>query len=1288
MRPLIRVLAVLARATVLLLPLLALGWLLLGGLVSDRARAAVETALSDELELPVRIERLELGLAPPSVEVHGFAIGENGAALSVEHAYARLRLAESLAGGCFAGDAEVRGVRVDPEAFAPPHATARKSAEGHGRSQPSVIPTFHAKSLRVHDATVRIPYPDEPLMLRVARLDGHLGVDPADHRFFYGVEASAIELSRGGAVTRIDTLRGEGREHEDGFALDRAEFHGPQVRLAGQRDEAAGRLRHTARMELTAEALNILTVEMRRFAGRAQVDGVLTGSLLNPVVEAEVVMLPVSFAGHDFGKVTARVRRHGARIAVDSLAAETPDGVLTGKGEMTVDGAVPYAVEASCEAGALQTLLREVGLPELALAGEASVKMHGTLDPPTAELTASGTVAGVDGRQEIAVQAFGSARERGGARLEAWFVNGVENSAGLTLQLATDDTLAGSLRLGIDDPVALRSFFGLERGPAATGSARGVLTLSGSTSIPRLAAALRAENVFSLGVLVRKLQASLELEGGRLAMHRVEGLVGEGAIAASGTLALSASAESAWQAEIREVDTDTLVSLTRELTGTTLPLWKGSLSGKATMRGRWTAPQMEIDAALDAFWLGTEPMERLSLRASSSAWPAWQAEVRLAHDRTESITLTASGRGLDAAATFEARLDSTPWDLSRLRGASLRGRGGHGELHARLTGSPGSFGGTVEVGLADVLWDHRRFGDVSFLASGDRSAWQVRAGLLDGQVGAHGRLRSAGNWPLEIDVGWNDASVGGLFGAGDEVEVVSRGSARLALPLADPFDVNGEARVERFDVRRGAESFKLTSPARIVVRDGRFDLGAVPLEGTKTRLDADGWFSLAGDVHLGVRGAADLILAELLVKEVESAEGAIELEARLDRDPGAAPRLTGTVRLTHGSLDVGAPVEFDDVRAELLLRDTLVVVKELAGQVGGGAFSIDGQIDLERGPALRWTAREITTGAMEWLEHEVSGEGRIEGNWQEIRVSGDVTVRHALYGEKIGVTDFIPWFRRKVKRPPRGHRLSPAVRLDLRVRAPGELFVDNNVAKVELRADMHVSGLAPDVTVSGSLDVVGGQVIFRDRPFDITNGSLVFKPEQGLDNPSLDINAETAVPTPDGVYNVTVQVFGTFERFQVLFGADDPTLTQEDMISLVTLGKTRAQLQQGGAGFSAGDLAAIGAGAYKDDLQRSLRAFLPVDRIEVEPAYFKTTGAFEPRISVGKDITENLSALVSSTFGVESQRAVQVEYRLTPRISLLGTWESETSAQEGAFGGEVKFRRDFRRPRFSLWEER
>jgi autotransporter translocation and assembly factor TamB len=79
-----------------------------------------------------------------------------------------------------------------------------------------------------------------------------------------------------------------------------------------------------------------------------------------------------------------------------------------------------------------------------------------------------------------------------------------------------------------------------------------------------------------------------------------------------------------------------------------------------------------------------------------------------------------------------------------------------------------------------------------------------------------------------------------------------------------------------------------------------------------------------------------------------------------------------------------------------------------------------------------------------------------------------------------------------------------------------------------------------------------------------------------------------------------------------------------------------------------------------------------------------SAGSIQPRVTLGKDLTDRLRASVSAAFGVSTEQTAQLEYRLTRRISLVGSWEGQTAVQAGAFGGDVKFRYEFRRLPFSL----
>jgi hypothetical protein len=94
-------------------------------------------------------------------------------------------------------------------------------------------------------------------------------------------------------------------------------------------------------------------------------------------------------------------------------------------------------------------------------------------------------------------------------------------------------------------------------------------------------------------------------------------------------------------------------------------------------------------------------------------------------------------------------------------------------------------------------------------------------------------------------------------------------------------------------------------------------------------------------------------------------------------------------------------------------------------------------------------------------------------------------------------------------------------------------------------------------------------------------------------------------------------------------------------------------------------------------VQQSTRQLLPIDRISFESTYSRTTGTFEPTIKLGKDLTDSLAVTVGQAFGVSSRTTAEATYRLTPRIFIPLSWESQTSTQSGAFAAGVKVRYEF-----------
>jgi autotransporter translocation and assembly factor TamB len=174
---------------------------------------------------------------------------------------------------------------------------------------------------------------------------------------------------------------------------------------------------------------------------------------------------------------------------------------------------------------------------------------------------------------------------------------------------------------------------------------------------------------------------------------------------------------------------------------------------------------------------------------------------------------------------------------------------------------------------------------------------------------------------------------------------------------------------------------------------------------------------------------------------------------------------------------------------------------------------------------------------------------------------------------------------------------------------------------------------------------------------------------------ALNITAESLIDTPDGSYVVTVRVTGTTVETRVTLSSDDPSLTQTDIATLIAFGRTTAQMRQsGGGGFS---LTSALGNQIGDLLGGQAEKVLPIDRIEFQPTFSPTTGAFEPQLTLGKDLTQDLAASIGQTFGVSSRTRVEVNYRLGPRVWALGLWESQTETEAGAWAGGLRTRYEF-----------
>ena len=1241
--------------------------------VTDLLRLRLEQELTRSVGQPCRIARLTIAWWPWRVRAEDIAIGAAPSLAQVDVVEVHLSVVASVAEGRAVLTATVESPDVDLSHLA----ASSTHAAAHAKTALR-FPPLHLKHLEVTAARLRFRLGNSVATLRMAAIQGELKSDWEGRNASLALKVADAEIERKSYHARVNELHVDGGADAGGFYVNTASAVGEGIAATVHATLVAHEHAFTATFE--PGILGVVVDELAVIGGQARAAGMLHGDLANPLLDGHLTVQQGSIAHHQLGDLDAQVTLKGAELRFDELQLAGAAGTARGAVELNLEKETPIDGTIEWDDVNLEGLLAVIGSPvPFRTRLQASTAVHGQLDPLDLGVTGGGRLRPQSAAASSELASFDlSARIHPhdlDARLE---VTQREQNQLTARVLLRGDDFGGGVGLRAKNLAALT---GLLPQPLTTlpltGQAEGTAEFSGTTDDPVVSGDATMTNLTVAGVAAPRLAGDFSIGGGKLVTKRVRLDTAAGGAELTGTLALNESAENEWQLTLRDLETDVVLGLARGLASADTPLSGGTLNGTLQARGPWRAAQTRTVLTARGMRLVAEPLDHVDLDLTTTL-PQWTLQVQAEHIPKQRLAIAGSG---DGAARFQLTLDSTPIDLATWRGAERARVAGTVSVHGALSGQPARPDGSVQLTATGLTVSGHQVGDIALQADGRDGAWQLRGDALNGTVTAAATLRTSTSLPYTARLIWSGADVSKVIAGDQALQMTTTGELTLAGSLRAPADSSGAVRVERFDVVRDPVRIEAAEPIQIELDRGRVQVRSLVLAAQGSRVSVSGSGTLRGELALTIMGDGDLVLLELLGEPFASTRGQFAVAAKVAHAGDAGWTVQGQATLRDAALDLGLPVVFTDTNGNVTLDGGRVQIENLSGRVGGGEFHLGGDVDLNRGPALAWTLREVALTMPDWLEERVSGTGRIEGTWKVLTVSGDVDVLNALYDRRVELSDLVPWFKAQVAPAPRVTPPATEVRLDLHIHAPDGLFVDNNIAKIEMRADLRIAGIADKPALSGTVEILNGEVTFRDRLFTISGGSIDFRDPERI-NPVLNIAAESQIVTTEAEYLVRVVVTGTADAPRVQFTSDDPALSQNDVLSLVTLGRTTTQTtQRDGGAVGVGNVLSLLPTEYTG----SMRNTFGVDRLEVEPAYVRDTGTIEPRVTIGKDLTDRIRALASSSFGVEARHSLQLEYRVTRRFSLLGSWESRTDAQAGAFGGDIKFRYEFRTLPFSLF---
>jgi autotransporter translocation and assembly factor TamB len=399
--------------------------------------------------------------------------------------------------------------------------------------------------------------------------------------------------------------------------------------------------------------------------------------------------------------------------------------------------------------------------------------------------------------------------------------------------------------------------------------------------------------------------------------------------------------------------------------------------------------------------------------------------------------------------------------------------------------------------------------------------------------------------------------------------------------------------------------------------------------------------------------------------DVGGSPGSLSLAGRLELAGGA-----GTIRPLRSS--------FSELRGVVDLAGNAVVISSdapISFDLDRGRGRVWGGIEFEAG---RPSAVDLSVALEDYTFRAITGvraladvTASLSGPMDRLSADAEVQVRRGFVATDFG-RDVV------AAKPAEG---GPDFRLH--VDAPGNVWLKNKSAELELEADLTVRKTGPAMTITGDLTVRRGSFYVLARDFVIERGDITFTGTQDFD-PVLKLRAKRAIRATrpgNADAEISVDVTGTFQEPEFWFsyrseGGGSAGLSQSEIMELLVLDVTHEDFNE----MSGGSLASKGSRDYvrrlaQAKVSRAVRQKTGLDVFEYDTsAIGSERGTRYSRVTLGKYVSSELYVSYTTEYSEDAtgsgqqERSAEVDYELYKDFYLVGTTFEEDESQRYGLG--------------------
>ena len=488
----------------------------------------------------------------------------------------------------------------------------------------------------------------------------------------------------------------------------------------------------------------------------------------------------------------------------------------------------------------------------------------------------------------------------------------------------------------------------------------------------------------------------------------------------------------------------------------------------------------------------------------------------------------------------------------------------------------------------------------------------------------------------------------------------------LHFPLKSPLNLSGSLDVQSFSLRQEKNETKLTEPFSVLFNNGEFKLKNSPLRMKSNNKDLIFTQTSKKGSHR-LQGAVRLELIPPLLAFIEDSRGEMEVDIEFNNfltqlNPKGTVKIKNAVLNLTRSLDIFQPFSLEG-----RIDSKQFIVESFNAQTASGELSGSGKVNYSHKNILplsfKGQFRQMVFHISDQSKIKGSGVVKFFGDKAPYLLSGSFFLNEGFLKNEFEETQLSDSQAEISSFTAIPDKKAPAFLLDLFLDLKKPLVIENSLISSLITGSVKVTGPFQSPLASGMLHFSpGGKLYFRDYEFEITKGQINYNKEP-FSSPRLSLIGETDFKeiqySQNRQVNTTYKIRAEVERGKNTFDiklTSQPSLSEPEILSMMALGARSVEFigntrLSNAARYS---YSQIGYALFKGIIGQDLSNLLGI-RFSISPFIDGDQNRTTNKFWVHKKWSDNLSTSMNTTLD-NTDRTLNIEYNLTPKISLLGMW--------------------------------